>query len=269
MQPSTTQSKPSPTNTDLLNVPTLADTLTILLRDIAHFTTHAGGITLRSYQIPVARAIIDSIVHHRGSTIAVMFPRQSGKNELQAQIEAYLLTLFSNLDAEMVKASPTWKPQSVNAMNRLERSLRHNLITRNRWRKTSGYIYRIGSASITFLSAEPKANVAGATANVLLEVDEAQDVQIAKFDKDFLPMCAATNATRVFFGTAWTKSTLLARELSTADRTFRITADQVGYEVPAYRTFVDKQIQRMGRNHPLVRTQYFCEELDEIGRAHV
>ena len=35
--------------------------------------------------------------------------------------------------------------------------------------------------------------------------------------------------------------------------------------MPAYRKFVDEQIARLGRNNPLVRTQYFSEEIDAEG----
>ena len=117
-------------------------------------------------------------------------------------------------------------------------------------------------------------NIVGATASLLLECDEAQDVQIAKWDKEIAPMAASTNATRVFWGTAWTSKTLLARELRAARlaeekdhirRTWVLTADQVGAEVPAYSKFVEEQIARLGRNNPLVRTQYFSEEIDSEG----
>jgi hypothetical protein len=181
------------------------------------FAAAASGLELREYQIAPAQAIIRSIIEGRGDTIVVMFPRQSGKNELQAQIETYLLLLLSQMDAEMVKVSPTWKPQSLNAMRRLERVLTRNVLTRRIWQKESGYIYKIGSARIFFLSGSPEANIVGATANVLLEIDEAQDVQESKFDKDILPMAASTNATRVFWGTAWTSRTLLAREKRAAE----------------------------------------------------
>ncbi len=50
----------------------------------------------------------------------MIFPRQSGKNEVQAQLESYLLTYLREIDAEIVKVSPTWRPQSINAMRRLE-----------------------------------------------------------------------------------------------------------------------------------------------------
>lgn len=219
-------------------------------------------------------AIVKSIIMQSGHSLVVMFPRQSGKNELQAQIEAYLLFLYKEYDTEMVKISPTWKPQSLNAMRRLERVLNRNLATRGNWVKESGYIYRLGQARIFFLSGSPEANIVGATANLLLQVDEAQDIQIAKFDKDIAPMAASSNATRVFWGTAWTSRTLLARELRLARqaeqadgirRAFVIDADSVAREVPVYGKFVADQVNRLGRSHPSVRTQYFAEEIDSEG----
>jgi len=65
-----------------------------------------SGIKLRAYQKVVAAAVTDSVIRRRGLTFVVIFPRQSGKNELQAQIEAYLLALFQERDAEIVKVSP-------------------------------------------------------------------------------------------------------------------------------------------------------------------
>ncbi|PJF45244.1 MAG: hypothetical protein CUN48_19890, partial [Candidatus Thermofonsia Clade 3 bacterium] len=96
----------------------------------------------------------------------------------------YLLTLLMQTDAEIVKISPTWKPQAQNAMRRLERVLQRNRLTATLWTRESGYIYRVGRARILFLSGAPEANIVGATAHTLLEVDEAQDVSTAKYDKD-------------------------------------------------------------------------------------
>ncbi|HEX6303977.1 MAG TPA: hypothetical protein VFZ76_07290, partial [Anaerolineales bacterium] len=244
------------------------------LRNVVVFALRASGLKLRKYQVAVARAVVDSVIHRRGLTIVVMFPRQSGKNELQAQIEAYLMAMYMRKERELVKVSPTWKPQSLNAMRRLERVICGNVICRDRWSKERGYIFRLGSTRLFFLSGSPTTNVVGATANLLLQCDEAQDVPISKWDKDFAPMAASTNATRVFWGTAWTNRTLLARELRAAreaetkdglKRVFTMTADDVAAEVPGYRKFVNEQVTRFGRNHPLVRTQYFSEELEAEG----
>ena len=151
-----------------------------MLVDILEFCLQGGRIKLRDYQIEPARRIVQSVRKQHGDTIVIMFPRQSGKNELQSQVESYLLTLYSQLEAEIVKVSPTWKPQTLNAMRRLERTLKKNLITQGLWQKESGYIYRVGNARIYFLSGQPQANVVGATANLLIECDEAQDVMIDK-----------------------------------------------------------------------------------------
>jgi hypothetical protein len=246
-----------------------------LLRDVVLFSKTASGIDLRAYQIAVAESIVNSVLKNRGLTFVVIFPRQSGKNELQAQIETYLLTVLAHTDAEIVKVSPTWKPQTQNAMRRLQRILDRNLLAHElKWSKESGYIYRIEKARIFFLSGSPTANVVGATASTLLECDEAQDVLPSKWDKDFAPMAASTNATRVFWGTAWTSRTLLARELRAAQaaekldgirRVFMIDANTVSQEVPAYGKFVEEQVAKLGRQHPMVKTQFFSEEIDGEG----
>lgn len=253
----------------------LVTILRACLRDPLLFVEHASGLKLRKYQSGVAQAVVESVRCRAGRSFVVIFPRQSGKNELQAQIEAYLLTLFSQIGGEIVKVSPTWKPQSLNAMRRLERVLAKNLITSAAgWQKEQGYIYRVGLARAYFLSGEPTANIVGATASTLLEVDEAQDVEISKYDKDVNPMAASTNATRVFWGTAWTSRTLLAREMRAAldaekrdgiRRVWKLTAEEVGAEVAAYKSFVADQVAKLGRSHPLVRTQFFSEEIDAEG----
>jgi len=253
--------------------PTLI-TLREALQDPCLFVRAFGKIRLRSYQSEVIRAVARSVLYRQGLTFVVMFPRQSGKNEVQAQLEAYLLTCLQDCEAEMVKISPTWKPQSLNAMRRLQRVLERNSLLHGRWTKENGYIYRVGRARIFFLSGEPHSNIVGATASALLEVDEAQDVEIEKYDKEIAPMAASTNATRVLWGTAWTSQTLLARELRLARhaqqqdglrRVFVASADQVAAEVPAYARFVAEQVNRLGRQHPFIRSQYYSEEIDGQG----
>jgi hypothetical protein len=247
------------------------EALTKILRDVVLFCAAASQIRLRRYQEAVARAVVNSVVKKLGHSYVVLFPRQSGKNELQAQLETYLLLLYSELEGEIVKVSPTWKPQSLNAMRRLERVLNRNWLTQKLWKKEQGYIYRVGGARIYFLSGSPTTNVVGATASLLLECDEAQDVQVEKWDKEFNPMAASTNATRLFWGTAWTSQTLLARQKRQAledeqrdgqRRLFQVGAAEVAAEVPDYGRFVEGEIRRLGRSHPSVRTQFYSEEVD-------
>jgi hypothetical protein len=244
------------------------------LRDIENFSRVFGSVNLRNYQVEAARAIVRSVIEQQGLSFVVMFPRQSGKNMLQAQLEVYLMSLLGLQGAEMVKLSPTYQPQSLNAMRRLETALQANFLTHNQWHKSAGNHYRFKNAHLTFLSAAPGSNIVGATASTLLALDEAQDIAISKYDKQIAPMAASTNATRVFWGTAWTGQTLLARELRAAReaeardgirRVFRIGAEEVRREVPAYGLFVDEQVARLGRSHPMVRSQFFSEEIDFSG----
>lgn len=241
-----------------------------LIKDIHNFT-RAGSIAIRRYQSPAVDAIVDSVLNHRGLSFCVMFPRQTGKNEIQGQIENYLLFRFSRIGGSIIKISPTWKPQSINAKQRLKRIMTENEITKSFWTPAEGYQFLMDKAKISFLSGEKNSNIVGATADLLLEVDEAQDVDITKYDREIAPMAASTNATRAFFGTAWTSDTLLARERRLCEeaqrrdgirRVFRLTCEDIFPEVPAYRHFVDEQIIKLGRNHPTIKTQYFSEEID-------
>ena len=241
-----------------------------LISDV-HAFTKAGGITIRRYQTAAVDAIIDSVLHKKGLRFVVMFPRQTGKNEIQAQMENYILFRFSAIGGQIVKVSPTWKPQSINAKQRFERVMSNNQITTGMAKPSQGFQYVMGRSKIIFLSGDPNSSIVGATADLLLEVDEAQDVGKNKFDKEIAPMAASTNATVAFFGTAWTDDTLLARERTYAEqqqkadgirRVFRLTCEDVFPDVPAYKIFVLGEIAKMGRNHPTIKTQYFSEEID-------
>ncbi|MGC9349114.1 MAG: hypothetical protein ACP5JG_13295 [Anaerolineae bacterium] len=254
-------------------MPPLANALRYWLSDIRNFSRLILQLPLREYQLQPADAILQSILHGQGRTFAVMMSRQSGKNELSAQIEAYLLNLYRRRGGALVKGSPTFKPQTINSILRLTDRL-NNPWNAKQFRRREGYIVELDRARAFFFSAEPSANVVGATASLLLEADEAQDIGQPKWDKDFTPMGASTNVTTVFYGTAWTSTTFLAQTIAWLEqeqahdgcrRVFRVTADQVAAEVPEYGAFVKAQIARLGRNHPLIRTQFFLEPIDGTG----
>ena len=72
---------------------TLARLCQHALSDLGEYSTHVVGLPLRPYQLEPGRAIADSVVNRRGLSFTVEMARQAGKNELSAQLEAYLLTL--------------------------------------------------------------------------------------------------------------------------------------------------------------------------------
>ena len=115
----------------------------------------------------------------------------------------------------------------------------------------------------------------GHTADLLLEVDEAQEVQPEKFDRDFRPMAASTNAPVVYYGTPWGPRSLLAQaqaahlEAERADgrrRHFRYDWEHVAAHNPEYGRYVEDERQRLGERHPLFRTQYLLEMLHDEDR---
>ena len=238
------------------------------VKNVVSFSRFVLGVHLRPYQQEAALAIQESVFLRDGESFVVIFSRQSGKDEMLACLSLFFLFRFYEWGADMVVAQPTFKPQTINAMERLRK---RGLYFGRRLTRTAGYIMRMGQARIAYFSAEPTANQVGATAERLLWMNEAQDIDSGVYDKRFAPMAASGNATRVFSGTSWTSSTLLARELRAArvkekadgkKRVFIVDADEVGRSNPHYRRSVQSEIVRLGRQNPLVRTQYFCEEID-------
>ena len=84
---------------------------------------------------------------------------------------------------------------------RLEACL-HNPWHDGRWQRRHGYMIALDNAQVAFFSAGSQASVVGATASLLLEIDEAQNVDPEKYTRDFRPMAASTNATTVLYGTS-------------------------------------------------------------------
>ncbi len=242
------------------------------LSNVEPFSRRVLRRPLRDYQLEPARAIVDSVLQRRGLTLVVMMARQAGKNETAAQVEAMLLNLFRRRGGSLVKAAPTFRPQIVNSMLRLTGVVEHSLLPPAATEQ--GYIVRMGRARAMFFSADPQSNVVGATADILLEADEAQDIDEAKWNKDFRPMGASTNVTTVLWGTAWTSHTLLARTVRAlrwaegkdqVRRVFCVPWDVVAAAVPEYGRYVRGEVERLGRNHPLIRSQYYLEEIDDGG----
>lgn len=250
---------------------TLVQTIKSIAKTFDRFTSRGGAIKLRPYQLEPAETILRSIRENLGLTVVIIISRQAGKDEMLANLVTYLLNLYAHRERGIVYVNPTYKPQTINAMMRLENRLKANLLTKTFWKKRADYMRMIGSCTVSYLSGDKNANVVGAVANLLLIINEAQDIAPAKYDKDFAPMVASTNATRVIVGTEWTSNTLLAREEDAAQeaekkdgirRLFRYTSKDVRKIVPQYGRFVDEEITKLGREHPLVKTQYFCERID-------
>ena len=240
------------------------------------------GYRLRAYQLEPARAIAKSVLGHDGGQFAVVFSRQAGKDELLAQLLAYLLTRHALRGGTAVIAAPTFQPQAALSRDRLLARLDPG---RNRLTRTfvdsavacglhDGYAVTLGRAAVRFLSAAPGSGARGQTADLLLVANEAQDIQPEIWDAVFDPMASNTNATTVFLGTIWDRGTLLARQIRHLEeaeqtdgvrRVWRVDWETVAQELPAYGERVRARIAQFGPDHPFIRTEYRLLELDGEG----
>jgi Terminase RNaseH-like domain len=223
-----------------------------------------AAFRLHRYQMEILGAVLDSAIYHKGLTFSVEIARQGGKNEISAQLEVSLLMLNMTEKKNLIKCAPTFIPQAVISMTRLTNRL-NDAGYAGIWESELGYIVRLCDARAIFLSADKTANVVGNTAHLLLEIDEAQDVDKEKYTRDFKPMGSTTNVTTVLYGTTWDDSTLLEEvkqtnlEMERKDgirRHFRCDWQEVAKYNPSYLAYVEGERERLGEDHPLFRTQY-------------
>jgi hypothetical protein len=229
---------------------------------------------LRPYQSAAGRAIVGSALERRVLTFTVVMARQAGKNELSAQVELLLLAKHARRAVDGIKCAPTFEPQGRISLERLwSRVLQAGLD--GLAVREEGRAVRLGRARQVFLSAEASASVVGHTAGLLLEVDEAQDVDREKFDRDFRPMASATGATTVYYGTPWDGNTLLEEatqrnlEMERRDgvrRHFQADWTVVAEHNLRYARYVEGERARLGEDHPLFRTQYALKTVAGEGR---
>ncbi len=237
-------------------------------------TAHRVFPPLRTHQREVAAAVLDSVRRRQGLSFSVEIARQGGKNEVSARIELDVLARCRRTAVTSIKAAPTFEPQARISLERLwERVTQAGLV--GLASRDGGNCVRLGRARQLFLSAEPASNVVGHTADLLLEVDEAQDVDIDKFDKELQPMAAASGATTVFYGTAWDDGSLLERarlahlaaeRRDGIRRHFEYDWTIVAQSNARYAGFVRQEEERLGAEHPMFLTQYCLRTLSGVGR---
>ena len=243
-----------------------------ILGNIDLFSRLVLRVPLRQYQLQPLQAVLDSVLNRRGLDFLLVFPRQSGKNELVAHLMVYLLNVMQRVGGNLVFGAVGDGPGRM--LRRLEARL-DNAWNAGRWGRGSHPLRRtLGKAAAVFVSSHPQAAARGETAHWLLVIDELQDQDAAHLEAVFEPMRAAYNATALYIGTVkltsdalWQKKREL-EQLQAADgiqRVFMVTPDQVTEENPAYADFLAKKVRQFGRHHPIIASEYFLEPIDGSG----
>ena len=220
-------------------------------------------------QLQVTRRIERAVADRRGEVITVRMARQTGKNETEAFLEDRVLSIFRAKPGSIwIRTAPTYRPQIVNSKLRLEKMLQADPLLKGRTRAREGYIVESGGAQVQFLSAQVSASVVGATASVALSVDEAHKIDKGKFEEDFGPFTASTNAPTILWGVAADGLDLLEEYVQynqDTDRNLHFPAEVWCELSEAYAAHYAERVRKLGEDHPVILTQYRLIPVEATG----
>lgn len=240
--------------------------------DPAWEAEHICNRPLRGVQAEMITRIEKFVESHEGGVMTILSARQTGKNETAANLQRRHLWKNSLSDSikSWIRTAPTHEPQIVNSKKRLEelmrldrKSVAHDpMFLQAKIQKSEGYIWRHGNATVEFMSSGDHSNVVGATASECLDMDEAHKISKNKFDEDFAPFTASTNAATLLWGVASDGlDTIQAyRDINREDGNESLNlyypCDVWMDASPHYRSHVEGRVRALGWDHPVIKTQY-------------
>lgn len=251
-------------------------------RDPLWESIHLSKRPLRGPQTEILQSAERFIAEHRGGIMPIMISRQAGKNDIAAILQRRHLwrDQYASLPSIWIRTAPTHRPQIVNSKKRLREMLRlsakniigHPAFENARLIKEEGYIWRLGNASVEFLSSGPQSNVVGATASKCLDMDEAHKVNKSKLDEDFMPFTANTAAATLLWGVAANGLDAIeaCRQKNIDDGKAHLNlyypCEIWMEEHEPYRIHVEDRIKALGYDHPIIKTQYRLISVAAEGR---
>jgi hypothetical protein len=257
-----------------------------------------AGIKLHPYQKEFGKCIVWSLVTNAGEEITALFSRQSGKTETVAVILGGCMVILPKLANEMpgmyeidMFANGMWiglfapsNEQSFTAFSRLRERIRSKnakMIMNDV--EIDTYLENDGKGNPMMLSngslcrmqtAAKQAQIESKSYHVVL-IDEAQDCDNTKVKKSIHPMLAAYNGTIIKIGTSNTKRSdfydAIRRNIRNQQKHgnrqmhFQFDYKVVSKYNPKYKTFVTKEIDRLGYDSDEFRMAYRLHFILERG----
>lgn len=235
-------------------------------------SVHLSKRPLRGPQAEIIKRVEKFLSAHDGGVMPILSSRQTGKNETAANLQRRHLARRKNspYKSSWIRTAPTHEPQIVNSKKRLEELMQldrknvahHPLFMDQKIQKSEGYIWKYGNATVEFMSSGPHSNVVGATASECLDMDEAHKISKAKFDEDFAPFTASTNAGTLLWGVAsdgmdtieWYRQHNESEGKSHLNLYYPCEIWAESNKI--YRGHLEGRVKALGWDHPIIKTQY-------------
>jgi hypothetical protein len=272
-------------------VNTLIDKIMIFIKALV-------GHDLRTYQKPLARRIIESVVINEGEEITALASRQSGKSETVADTVAALMVILPRLarmypdllgrfkDGFRVGLFAPVEGQAETLFSRVISRLtsEHALAVLgdpeidDEAKKVSGVTKQVrltnSGSSVMMMTANPRAKIESKTFDLIV-IDECQEADDFIVAKSIGPMLASTNGTMVKTGTPTTHKNNFYRAIQLNKRRqtgrgsrqnhFQWDWRDVSKTSPEYAKFIKKEMLRIGEDSDEFQMSYSCKWLLERG----
>jgi hypothetical protein len=269
-----------------------------LIDKIMVFMTALVGHPLRSYQQPLARRIIESVVINEGEEITALASRQSGKSETVADTVAALMVILPRLakmypdllgrfkDGLWVGLFAPVEGQAETLFSRVISRLtsEHALAVLedpeidDEAKKVAGVTKQVkllrSNSSVMMMTANPRAKIESKTFHLIV-IDECQEADDFIVAKSIGPMLASTNGTMVKTGTPTTHKNNFYRAIQLNKRRstgrggkqnhFQWDWRDVAKASDDYGKFVRKEMLRIGEDSDEFQMAYNCKWLLERG----
>jgi len=238
---------------------------------VFHRTTFFKDGYLFAPHVEIVNLIEKHIKLRSGKVITIRVTRQFGKNEMSAWIHARAALRYQNNDESIVRVAPTYKPQIVNSKLRVTKQFHQDMLLNGKLLKTiEGFIFQYRGLMIFFLSADPDANVEGATATLLLDIDEAHKTDTNIIEERFMPMTAFKSAPTVMWGVAALKDDILYdyfqyNKENEPELALEFPAKLCCELSPAYARHYEERVKKLGATHPVILQQYDLIDGDAEG----
>lgn len=215
---------PEEYDTDLLSSEVeeeLTVTIPFIIDKLMMLSDELSGLPLRSYQVPIARRILESLVIGDGKTITALQCRQSGKSQVVSNtiaVAMVMLPILAKVFPDLLKKfergvwvgcfGPT-DDQAEIVYSRIvsiltsERALEFFADPDINEKITKGFgntMHLRSGSLIRRQTAHPRSNIEGKTYHLVL-IDECQDVEARVVNKSIRPMLASTHGSAIFIGT--------------------------------------------------------------------